>query len=222
MGMQGEAQLQAPARVERRLTPNPRLQMFEARLAAARVGMAEKSDAIDKHFGVVIAFWLPGFILLWGLTYSFPELSKLLPNSTETETPTVGGFLYATLASLAIGLMVSALRWMLVDTLLYRLTRVKKPNIDFAKLKDGNAYSAFQGVVENHYRYYQYYSNALVSVVVAFVAFWFVHGIRQVSLLMWTALVVACASLLLASRDCLVKYCTRAEQVASQATGESK
>jgi hypothetical protein len=100
--------------------------------------MAEKSDAIDKNFGVVIAFWLPGFILSWGLTYSFPELDKLLPGSTEAEAPTVGGFLYVTLASLAIGLMVSALRWMLVDTFLYRLTGVKRPDIDFSKLKDGD------------------------------------------------------------------------------------
>ncbi|WP_423886737.1 hypothetical protein [Bradyrhizobium sp.] len=52
--------------------------------------MAEKSDVIDKKFGVVIAFWLPGFILLWGLTYSFPELDKLLPRS-EAEAPTVCG-----------------------------------------------------------------------------------------------------------------------------------
>jgi hypothetical protein len=196
--------------------------MFKARLAAVRQGMAENSDVIDKNFGVVIAFWLPGFILLWGLTYSFPELDKLLPKSTEAEAPTVGGFLYVTLASLAVGLMVSALRWMFIDTLLYRLTGVKKPNIDFSKLKDGDTYSAFQGVVENHYRYYQYYSNALVSVAVAFVAYLFVHGVTQVSWLMWTALGVACTSLLLASRDCLVKYCTRAEQVASHAHGGTK
>jgi hypothetical protein len=39
--------------------------------------MAEKSDVIDKNFGVVIAFWLPGFLLLWGLTYSFTDLGKL-------------------------------------------------------------------------------------------------------------------------------------------------
>lgn len=179
--------------------------------------MAEKSDAIDKNFGVVIAFWLPGFILLWGLTYSFPELNKLLPKAAEAEAPTVGGFLYATLASLAIGLMVSAVRWMLVDTFLYYVTRVKRPNVDFGKLNDADTFNAFQGVVENHYRYYQYYSNALVSVVAAFVAYLFVYGFGQVSWVMWVALVIACASLLLASRDCLVKFCTRAEQIASHA-----
>ena len=29
-------------------------------------------DITDKNFGVVIAFWLPGVILLWGLVTPIP------------------------------------------------------------------------------------------------------------------------------------------------------
>jgi hypothetical protein len=31
-------------------------------------------DVTDKNFGVIIAFLLPGFLLLWGLTYSHDGL----------------------------------------------------------------------------------------------------------------------------------------------------
>lgn len=184
--------------------------------------MADKGSEIEKNFGVVIAFWLPGFVLLWGLTYSFPEVSKFLPKSTETEAPTVGGFLYVTLASLAVGLMVSAVRWMLVDIFLHDVTRVKRPNIDFGKLTEKDAYLAFQGIVENHYRYYQYYANTLVALVAAFFTYLIVHGVNQVSWFLWTAFIISCFSLSLASRDCLVKYCTRAEQIAPPSRPDGK
>jgi hypothetical protein len=119
--------------------------------------MAEKSDVIDNNFGVVIAFWLPGFLLLWGLAYSFPQVSALIPKPTEGDAPTVGGFLYVALASLAVGLIVSAIRWMIVDTLMHA-TGVRQPRtIEYKQLKNQDVLNAFQAVVENHYRYYQYY-----------------------------------------------------------------
>jgi hypothetical protein len=35
-------------------------------------------DINDKNFGVIIAFWLPGFVLLWGLSHSLPDIAVLL------------------------------------------------------------------------------------------------------------------------------------------------
>jgi hypothetical protein len=55
-------------------------------------------EVTDKNFGVIIAFWLPGVILLLGLTYSYPELSAWLTKASGSEAATIGGFLYVTLA----------------------------------------------------------------------------------------------------------------------------
>ena len=90
-------------------------------------------EITDKNFGVIIAFWLPGFILLWGLSFSSAEIAGWLKNSNN---PSVGGFLYATLASLALGLLISAVRWLIVDHFLIYITGVPRLDFDFSKLRD--------------------------------------------------------------------------------------
>src|SRR5262249_742216 len=119
-----------------------------------------------------IAFLLPGFLLLWALSLSNisnPETSAWIKSFSD---PSVSGFLYVTLASLALGLIISAARWAVIDQILrgYYSCRHRKhlPSIHFGKLIDPNKFAVFQQANENHYRYYQYYSNALVAIVVGF------------------------------------------------------
>jgi hypothetical protein len=169
-------------------------------------------EVTDKNFGVMIAFWLPGFLLLWGLSYSSPEIAAWLAKSSAADAPTVGSFLYATLASLAFGMMVSAVRWLIVDHLLHHITGPARPTFDFGKLKDKDAFAAFQGVVENHYRYYQYYSNTFIAIVVAFVTYIFV-GSQRPSISIWVAVIVVSLTLLLAGRDCLKNYYERVVEI---------
>lgn len=127
-------------------------------------------DITNKNFGVIIAFLLPGFLFLWGLSFSFDEVAKWLVVSAKDKAPTVGGFLYATLASLAIGLLISAVRWLIIDRI-HSLTGVSEPDITFTNLKDKDRYAAFLGAVDNHYRYYQYYANTLVAILAAFITY---------------------------------------------------
>ena len=158
-------------------------------------------DITDKNFGVVIAFWLPGVILLWGLSYSYPGVSRWLNQASGSESPSVGGFLYLTLASLAVGLIVSAVRWMIVDKFLQCVTGLREPQFDFGKLKDKEAFAVFLGVVENHYRFYQYYSNTLVAVMSAFITYLIIQGPKTISGLVRVAFIVACPALLWASYE---------------------
>ena|SRR5439155_12813876 len=162
-------------------------------------------DLTDKNFGVVIAFWLPGFLLLWGLSYSSVDVAAWLVKSNATETPSIGSFLYATVASLALGLLISAVRWAVLDWPL----SCGLPEIDFSKLKDKDIFAAFNGLVENHYRYYQYYSNTLVSVITAF-GVYLAYGGERPKPTIWIAVILISLILLFASRDALQKYCRRA------------
>jgi hypothetical protein len=163
---------------------------------------------IRENFGVIIAFLLPGFLLLWGLSFSFENVAQWLAASSGEEAPAIGEFLYATLASLALGLLISAFRWATIDTLLGRLG-VKDPGLDFGKLKEKDRYEAFIGAVENHYRFYQYYSNTLIAIVLA-LFFDVVFGELRPSLLVWVSVGVTVLVLFFASRDTLAKYYTRA------------
>jgi hypothetical protein len=172
----------------------------------------------DKNFGVVIAFWLPGFLLLWGLSYSWPDIAVWLSRSNGTDAPTVGNFLYATLASLAAGLLISAVRWLFVDGF-FRLcglvvprSGLQRPALNMSRLTSKDVLAAFSGAVENHYRYYQYYSNTLVAVAVGFLAY---AGSGKV---VWPSkLTVAVAAigitLLLAAGDSRRKYHDAALQI---------
>src|SRR5262249_36119232 len=67
---------------------------------------------------------------------------------------TVGGFLYGTLGSVAAGMLVSAIRWAVLDTLHHR-TGIPQPAWNFTRFSTHAA--AFDSLVQDHYRYYQHY-----------------------------------------------------------------
>jgi len=75
-------------------------------------------------------------------------------------------------ASLAVGLLINAVRWALVQEVLFHgITRLHRAAINYENLKNKDVLSAFQAAVENNCRYYQYYSNAFVAIVGAFVSY---------------------------------------------------
>ena len=65
----------------------------------------------DKNFGLIIAFLLPGFLLLWLLSLSDIGNAEIGAWLKRFSDPSVSGFLYVALASLALGLIISAIRW---------------------------------------------------------------------------------------------------------------
>ncbi len=67
------------------------------------------SELSEKNFGLLIAYVLPGFVTLWGISHFSPTVESWIASS-QHGAPTVGGFLYVTLASLAAGLTVSEAR----------------------------------------------------------------------------------------------------------------
>lgn len=88
--------------------------------------------------------------------------------SAPENTPTIGGFLYLTLASLAVGMTVSAVRWATVDQFHIR-TGHPIPRLDFSKL--GKNVDAFTLLIRIHYEHYQFYSNMFVATAIAYVTY---------------------------------------------------
>jgi len=162
-----------------------------------------------RNFGVLIAYLLPGFVSLWAVAMFSPAVDSWL-SSTPNAQPTVGGFLYTTLGSLSGGLTVSAVRWAVVDSF-HHATGLISPEWDFSKLR--GRLDAFEALVENHYRYYQFYSNMLVAVVAVFLARATHLGtVCSTDRLQIVFLLLACV-FLAASRDTLGKYYGRASQL---------
>jgi len=111
---------------------------------------------ITDRFSNIIAWWLPGAFLLWMLSYQFP------PN-TLTDDKSIGGFLFASLAALVLGVIVNALRWSIFDRWFFR--SFDKPSHEqYSLLKDSDRIlAAFQALVDANYRWYQAYANTAVA-----------------------------------------------------------
>jgi hypothetical protein len=87
-------------------------------------------DVTSENFGLLIAYVLPGFVLLWSLAPVLDHHRGWL-GQANGDQPTVGGFLYVTLASVGLGQFVSTLRWLLMDSL-HHATGIRQPHFDFS------------------------------------------------------------------------------------------
>lgn len=159
------------------------------------------------NFGIVISYLLPGFVTLSGVGFFSKTVSDWL-SPQGPRPPTVGGFLYATLASLACGMTVSAIRWAVADTI-HHVTGIRRPRFDFSKLKDSAA--AFVVLIEVHYHYYLFHANTGLALAFAGVAYviskgwssaWVVLALLPLEVVFW-----------MASRDALRKYYRRAGEL---------
>ncbi len=79
-------------------------------------------DVSSTTFGLLIAFLLPGFVGLYGLTYWSRGVSRLF-DSFLTAQSSAGFFLLVTLAALVLGLQATLLRWLLFERWLCRKNR---------------------------------------------------------------------------------------------------
>jgi len=164
----------------------------------------------NDNFGPLIAYLVPGATVLMGASPFSPTLQQWFATAPSA-TPTIGGFLYISVVSLAVGMALSAFRWLLVDTL-HGLTGLRPPVLDFATLeRNVEAYSL---LIEIHYRHYQFYANMLISTSVA-------YGCYRVRLgghaFEWVDLGVAVLEgvFFVTSRDNLRKYYSRSRQLLS-------
>ena len=176
--------------------------------ALHRVAVGDYS--LERNFGLVIAFLLPGFVCLAGASRFSPTIASWM-SLAPTSDPTVVGFLYVLLASIGAGLVASSVRWAAIDTIHHR-TGLPPPKLDFSRLQAN--LDAFQMAVEHNYRHYQFYANMIVASV-------FFAACDQLKNGSWSAAVLAATTVLeiilfLTSRDCLRRYYGRTQQLLGQ------
>lgn len=168
-------------------------------------------DVTSNNFGVLIAYLVPGATALWGISLFSPAV-RVWFASTPQDAPTISGFLYLTVASLAVGMIVTAIRWACVD-LVHSMTGLRAPELDFSTLP--GKVDAYNLLIEIHYKHFQYYSNMCVATAIAYVC----HRIELGTLchIDWidSGFVVLEAIFFLTSRDTLRRYYQRTQQLLS-------
>ena len=168
-------------------------------------------EIYSRQFGLIIAYILPGFIALVGVAPLLPLVAlwlRPLSNGIELGPP-----IYALLAATAVGMIVSCFRWLLIDPLL-RLTGVPQSVSNYRLLED--KLEAVNYLVEAHYRYYQFYANALIGILFAYLVNRFLHTSMLLGFGTDLGVLILCAVLLAGSRDALSKYRHRSHQLAAK------
>jgi hypothetical protein len=160
-------------------------------------------------FGLIVAYLLPGFVGLVGLAPLVPTVDAWL-NGLNLGDAGISPSLYVILAATTVGMIVSCFRWAVIDTL-HRWTGLRQATKGFDGIE--KRLDAVQYLVEQHYRYYQFYSNILVAIVWAYI----VHRVMKTSALLGPGtdlgVVILCAVLFAGSRDTLAKYRGRVHQM---------
>lgn len=161
----------------------------------------------NDNFGPLIAYLVPGATVLFGISQFEPALKSWFAVN-PTQAPTIGGFLYLTIASIACGMVVSAVRWAVVDTF-HHITGLPLPPLDFSKL--GSNVEAFNLLIEIHYRHYQFNANMLVATAIAYMS----YRIKHPATVIWldVGFVLLEIIFLATSRDTIGKYYSRSQQL---------
>ena len=169
-------------------------------------------DSSSKQFGLMVAYLLPGFIIVSGLAPFSPTISAWLQPLDHAEA-SLGAPVYAVLAATTMGMIASCFRWLLIDHI-HHWMGVNPPAWDDSRLEE--RIGAFNYLVENHYRYYQFYANILIAVAIAYL----VNRVMETSSLFGVAtdlgFLVVSATLFAGSRDALNKYYRRTVRLIGQ------
>lgn len=125
------------------------------------------TDVSNRNFGLLIAYIVPGFVALWAVGLVHPPVADWLSGPID-QGPTIGGVLYVTIGSVALGMLAGAVRWAVIDTV-HGLSGLQRPSWSDKELHKRLA--AYTWIIENYYRYYQFYGNTLISLAFAY-AIW--------------------------------------------------
>ncbi|MCA9304979.1 MAG: hypothetical protein KDA16_00470 [Phycisphaerales bacterium] len=167
-------------------------------------------EITSRNFGILIAYLLPGFVVLLGLATLSDTVAAWVAG-TQTAAPTLGGFLYVTAGSVAAGMIASAFRWLFVDTV-HHATGLKRPEFDDSRLSE--RLSAIEMLIEIHYRYYQFYANMLVALIFTHIVWrWGSRESHIDGIGIDLALLAVDGVLFAGSRDALGKYYRRVSRV---------
>lgn len=161
------------------------------------------NDLMTRRFGLLIAYIVPGFVMLLGVaSLAEPVWGWLV--GVGSVGPSFGAVLYVAVGSVAAGMTASVLRWAFLDTL-HEATGLHRPSLDESRLADRLV--AYDYLVEQHYRYYQFYGNTLVALILAF-AMWRLSNHADAAPVGWPECVLAIITFVFAagSRDALRKY----------------
>lgn len=171
-----------------------------------------------RQFGLLIAYVLPGFIGLAGIAPLFPAMAEWL-RPIETSDLGLGPPLYAVLAAIAIGKVLSCFRWMLIDRA-HRLMGVQRPDLDDRRLEQ--VLGGFDYLVQSHYRYYEFSANTFLALLGSYSLNRALGTLPFLGPVSDAAVAIVLIVLFFASRDALKTYYTRSSRLIGRSDNDKE
>lgn len=163
-------------------------------------------ETINKQFGLMIAYLLPGFIALGGVALIVPSVARWLQPLDFEGLSGIGPPVYAVLSAIAAGMICSCVRWLLIDHTLHAMG-VRSPRWNPSQLESHLA--SFNYLVESHYRYYQFYANTIVAIAWTYLLHRSIGTVDMLGPGTDMGVLILCAVLFAGARDSLSKYYNR-------------
>jgi hypothetical protein len=157
-------------------------------------------DISTSNFGLLIAYALPGYIVVWGIG-SVLQPEGICTGPGCSSVASLVGFMTTTVAAVAAGMAVSAVRYVLIDSI-HSALGLRRPPADGTALQHNHA--AVTTSIEQHYRYYQFHANMLIAGAIAYAAH--LYTLYTFPGLLELLLVGLAGTFWLAARDNLSKY----------------
>jgi len=133
-------------------------------------------NVTTTSFGIAIAYLLPGMVGLYSLTFWSARLGPIFTTFLTAES-NVGLFLLVVMASLAVGLLVNFLRWLVFE----RWRRGRLTSDEFALLGSNLAMlEAFREGIDNNFRYHQF-GGGMNIVLLSLYAGWLKSSLSDLS-----------------------------------------
>lgn len=166
-------------------------------------------DTSSRQFGLIIAYLLPGFLALAGIAPLFPTVADWLRPANQGNFG-IGPTVYALLMAAAAGMVISCVRWLLLDHI-HNWTGVRRLPRNDSRLAD--VLGGYDFLIQIHYKYHEFAGNMLVALLFAYGLNRSLHTLPALGI--GTDLGVAFLSLVLfvASRDALAKFYHKAGQL---------
>ena len=166
-----------------------------------------QGTSTQRQFGLLIAYVIPGFVALAGLAPVVPVVREWLRPTNLQGDLALGPPLYAVLAAVTLGSILSCFRWLLVDKLHSRMG-VRRPQFDDRRLAE--SLGAMEFLVVSHFRYAEFCGNTLLALLFTYALNRLLHTSPYLGLGTDLAALVVASVLFAASRDALATYYSRA------------
>lgn len=170
-------------------------------------------DTLSKSFGLSIAFFIPGALGLYAVSFFVPVVREWFGAAADAQA-TVGGFLFVMLGSAGMGVFISGIRWLVLESNYgikyfgWRYAPDPPQGLDLARRKDQACEAAYQDLLFRHYQFYQFYANIPFALALTYVAWAVVSPNATLERGLWLAIlmVIADAVLLVSGKHAISRY----------------